>query len=95
MVLYMAIPCYTYCQFLVSGLAYPLLLVCPLLFVVASPLATGLSAQEYVVTIDHRSVAGDVSNTFAVCDEGRSVRAVVVRDNVGAAKRWKERQGCT
>eukprot|EP00438_Fugacium_kawagutii_P018163 Skav206363 [mRNA] locus=scaffold3448:346760:349168:- [translate_table: standard] len=52
-----------------------------------------VASREYVVTIDHRSCAGDVSNTFAVDGHDGGSKGVVVRDNVGAAKRWKERQG--
>ena len=57
-----------------------------------SAAAHGGRCQEYVVSIDHRPTAGgagDVASTFDFRESTGSRCLVVVRDNVGAAKKWK------
>eukprot|EP00435_Cladocopium_sp_Y103_P072278 s266_g39.t1 len=71
---------------------YPKTVERPVTELDASSFPLTLTFKEYVVSIDHRPAAGgagDVLSTFDFRSEG-SKGVVVVRDNVGAAKRWKD-----
>lgn len=73
---------------------YPKTVERPVTELDASSFPLTLTFKEYVVSIDHRPAAGGAGNVASTFDFRESAEGskclVVVRDNVGAAKKWKD-----